>query len=189
MKNKIGIINYNLGNIGSVCAALERLELDYKVLSLPEEVDETFSHFILPGVGAFIDGMDNIKELKWDGFLRNEVRPVLGICLGMQLMASVGTEGDRETFGLGLIPGKVEKLEIDRLPHIGWNECEKGCFYFVHSYHFRPYNAAHIWLNTVVDGEFFVSGVSKDNYFGVQFHPELSNKEGLKFLKEWVNNG
>jgi len=160
----------------------------------------------LPGVGAFQKGMENIEDLGIKRILKEQVFkhkiPFLGICLGMQLLAQKGFEHG-ENSGLGWIEGSVQKFEKtnkdDRIPHIGWNEVnfkkenllfediEFGQdFYFVHSYHFKCKNPSNIIATTPYCGE-FVSAVRKNNIFGVQFHPEKSQKLGFIILKNFLS--
>ncbi len=199
------IIDYGMGNLGSVVRAVEECHHQPFVTNDPEDLKKA-SHIILPGVGSFTNGMHNIRELGFDSALRlqavdNSV-PLLGICLGMQLLANRGFEGG-QTEGLGFIPGEVKRLqpqaEAERIPHIGWNEVviRPGAFlfngiqsgrdfYFVHSYHFIPKDQDFIIASTPYCGE-FVSAIGSKNIFGVQFHPEKSLRLGLTFLKNFLN--
>jgi len=197
---RIGIINYGIGNLGSVQSALHQIQEDSFLIESVEDFHKA-THIILPGVGAFGIGMQNLKERQFDRAIRDAVaanKPLLGICLGMQLLASRGTEfGD--TDGLNLIPGKVIQLQVDdlRLPHVGWNDLtikkedpvftsdlHKQAFYFVHSFHFVVDDKTDIAATTTY-GEDFVSCVSRGRVFGAQFHPEKSQKFGLQMLKNF----
>ena len=160
---------------------------------------------ILPGVGAFPDGMANLGKLGLIEVLNKEVlekgKPILGICLGVQLFATEGEEHQR-TSGLNWISGKVRKFQINdpslRIPHIGWNDVSSvgrnplfqdiasPIFYFVHSYHLVPENPAVI-AGTCVYGEKFAAVFQRQNIFGTQFHPEKSQKSGLMLLKNYLN--
>ncbi|MDD4249871.1 MAG: imidazole glycerol phosphate synthase subunit HisH [Methanosarcina sp.] len=201
----IAIINYGISNLGSVSRALTRLGAAYEIV---EEADQLYdaSHLILPGVGSFKDGMNSLRVRGWvdairDAVLKDKI-PVLGICLGMQLLASQGTEcGDAE--GLGLIPGKVVHLRSigceQRVPHAGWNnisfinkECplfsgvpEDADFYFVHSYTFQPKLEEHIAAITNYSVP-IVAVVGSDIIWGTQFHPEKSSKTGMRLLKNFL---
>lgn len=203
--NKVVVIDYGMGNTDSVLRALEECG-SKPILSNLESDFETASHLILPGVGSFQIGMNNIKKLGIIPILEEQVFkqqiPFLGICLGMQLLANKGFENG-EYNGLGWIEGTVEKFKKknngQRIPHIGWNEVNfedeasifKGIetakdFYFVHSYHLVCKNSTHIISTTPYYGE-FVSAVKKNNIFGVQFHPEKSQKPGFSLLKNFLS--
>jgi glutamine amidotransferase len=157
---------------------------------------------VLPGVGSFDTGMRNLINRNLIEPLNKSVlddkKPILGICLGMQLLSNNSEEGPKID-GLGYIPGNVIKLNNDRLriPHIGFNEANSfnenyfsdvlnNNFYFVHSYHYVPKDKNHI-ISTTNYGKEFVSGVQKNNIIGTQFHPEKSQSYGLVFLKEFMN--
>ena len=208
---KVLVIDAGLGNVGSVVAAMEREECETKRLTEPlsEEESWMFTHAILPGVGSFAAGMKALENRGWDRWLRDiwcdQERPLLGICLGMQLMASEGTEGTGEkgiVSGLNLIPGKVNQMEqIENLvlPHVGWNDLEwkkpmegiaKGLkdnddMYFVHSYTFRTYNANNILAESKY-GKKFTAAIGEKNCYGVQFHPEKSQRAGRRLLKNFL---
>lgn len=195
-----------MSNLGSISNALEECGAENVVIATDPRELKTATHIILPGVGAFKDGMDNLektgfKEAIKEAALADKV-PVLGICLGMQLMADKGYEGG-EIEGLGLIPGVVDKLKIvdksEKIPHVGWNEVypkqknpifeniPNGTdFYFVHSYHFMPKKKANILSTTPYCGG-FVSSVVRDNIVGTQFHPEKSQRPGFQILKNFIN--
>ncbi len=195
----IGILDYGMGNLKSVANSLAYLGLESEVIESPEDF-ENITHLIIPGVGAFPKAMNSIKE---KGFLEpirafaDSGNPVLGICLGMQLLADRGTEV-KESEGLGLIPGAIElmKPEGHRIPHIGWNGIKvkqdpqlfegvkkAADVYFVHSYHFMPKDDANV-VATTEYGDEFVSVVTnkRGNVIGTQFHPEKSQKQGLRML-------
>ncbi|MDB5037194.1 MAG: hisH [Bacteriovoracaceae bacterium] len=200
----VAIIDYGMCNLGSVRRAFEECGADVKVIDQPRDLDSA-DHIVLPGVGAFTKGMANLHSQGWVEALNQnalkERKPLLGICLGMQLLAEIGLEGG-ETKGLGFIPGRVERFistspEI-RIPHVGWNEIHfessplfKGLapgtdFYFVHSYHFVIKNAANKLSSTPYCGE-FVSAVHNQNIYGVQFHPEKSQKPGFKLIQNFLS--
>lgn len=199
------IIDYGMSNLGSIRRAIEECGGDPIVTDDPRDISDA-DHLILPGVGAFPDGMRNLSEKGWVSAIRKAVLcegiPLLGICLGMQLLASKGFEGD-ETDGLDLIPSEVRLLQPNspdaRIPHVGWNEITRTIktpllknimdgtdFYFVHSYHFIPKNKKHVAAVTDYCGE-FVSIVNNENIFGTQFHPEKSGKMGFQLLSNFLN--
>lgn len=198
------IIDYGMGNLGSVQRALEQCSARCAISSNPEDLTNA-THIILPGVGAFSEGMNQIHQRGWFTAIREAVfqnsMPLLGICLGMQLLADIGDEGGK-TSGLSLIPGEVCLLQPqspkERIPHVGWNEIVKSGtnpifndipdgsdFYFVHSYHFKVVNPQNIIATTAYCGE-FSSAVSAGNVFGVQFHPEKSQRSGFQLLRNFL---
>lgn len=203
---KIAIIDYGMSNLGSIKNALTECGgQDVAVVSNPDDLSAA-THIILPGVGAFKDGMDNLIKFGWiaplDKAVLHDKIPLLGICLGMQLLADTGYEGGKVE-GLGLIPGVVDKLQPvapgEKIPHVGWNEVypkdknplfdgisEGTDFYFVHSYHFIPKNKKNILSTTPYCGN-FVSGVVLENIYGVQFHPEKSQRPGFQILRNFLN--
>lgn len=202
---KVLIIDYGMSNLGSIRRALEECGADVLVSDDPADLKEA-SHVVLPGVGAFGDGMRNLADRGWPEKLNKivigEGIPMLGICLGMQLLADRGFEGG-EHAGLGLVPGEVRRFVPspagERVPHVGWNEIFRVCdspllldikdgtdFYFVHSYHFIAKEDRYIVAKTPYCGD-FSSVVSRDNVFGVQFHPEKSGPMGFQLLKNFLN--
>lgn len=202
---KVAIINYGLGNLSSVRRAFEDLGVDTVIAQHPEALYEA-TNIVLPGVGAFADGMAYLHKGGWASVLQELVleqqRPLLGICLGMQMLATSGFEGG-ETAGLGFIPGQIKKLDslgcTQRIPHMGWNEVvyqrpdpvfEKipnaSDFYFVHSYAFVADNVEHV-IATVPYGLDVTAVVRKQHILGCQFHPEKSSKAGRQLLKNFLN--
>ena len=195
----IGIVRMPIGNLQSVWNALYENGID------PVWVDETtpqdeLTHLIVPGVGHFRAVMQNLGQRGLDRSIRDFARsgrPTLGVCVGMQLLATLGTEGE-ETAGLDLVPGRVDRLpEGDglRLPHVGWNSMSirnrhpvfegirPNC-YFVHSYAFRPDDPSHC-LGESDYGGTFASVVGRDNVIGFQFHPEKSQVNGIRLLENF----
>jgi glutamine amidotransferase len=202
---KIKIIDYGMANLRSVANAFAALKYQATITNNPEDLRQA-THIILPGVGAFGDGMKNLMSGGWIKVLEEEIReknkPFLGICLGMQLLATVGTEHGYNK-GLDWIKGVVKPLEpnepIIRIPHIGWNQVnflkknylysdlgDSQVFYFVHSYVFHPEDYKVI-SSVTSHGIEFVSSIEYDNIYAVQFHPEKSHKIGLQVLKNFIN--
>ena len=201
----VAIIDYGMCNLDSVARAVEECGGTPLVTNNIHDL-EIATHIILPGVGAFPDAMNQLCQLSMDTALREQVLenkiPFLGICLGMQVMATKGTEGE-ETDGLGLIEGTVKRLKPEshdtRIPHIGWNEVHymrssplfEGIstgkdFYFVHSYHFCCSDENNIVARTPYCGG-LTSVISKGNAFGTQFHPEKSQKVGFQLLENFIS--
>ena len=202
---KVLIIDYGMGNLGSVKTAVKVLGFKADIVNAPQLIKGA-DKIILPGVGSFSDAMSELKNNNWFDPLSehvfNEQKPILGICLGMQLLATTGQEGG-QTEGLDFIPGQVShltKLGCEKpIPHVGWNDTHvknksilfKGIesgndFFYVHSYGFLPSNPSAISSIVNYDGE-IVASIEKDNVFGTQFHPEKSSKAGLKLLKNFLD--
>ena len=201
----IAIIDLDMGNLHSVANAVSQCGFDAKVVSASEDLDAA-SHLVIPGVGSFVTAMERMRRLELVEPIRRFAetgRPVLGICLGMQLLGSKGTEGG-ECEGLGLVPGTVVRLDehlVPAIPHVGWNDVrvvrlhpvlervKSGVdFYFVHSYHLLPDHPEHL-VGVAQYGEIEVAAiVATENVVGFQFHPEKSQSNGLKLLEsfcEW----
>ncbi|SMC10131.1 imidazole glycerol phosphate synthase subunit HisH [Nitratiruptor tergarcus] len=201
---KIAIIDYNMGNLRSVSNAFEKIGNPATIEKDPEKLKE-YDKLILPGVGAFGDAMEHLRQSALQEAIiefAQSGKPILGICLGMQLLFEKSYEfGEHQ--GLGLIPGEVVPFDKSRfehrlkVPHMGWNELfvqkETPIFrglpqafylYFVHSYHAVCDDAYAI--GKTVYGYEFVSAVQKENIFGLQPHPEKSHENGLKILKNFV---
>lgn len=200
----IVIIDYGMGNLSSVKNALDFLGIESKISSDEEEIRNA-GGLILPGVGAFPDAMDTIERLSLDKTIREEVaknKPMLGICLGMQLLFECGFEGI-ERKGLGLLKGSIVKMKGDKknnikIPHIGWNNLiynkkdelfnsiEEGKFvYYVHSYFAQGYNDEDLVAYSEY-GENKIPGMVRcKNVIGAQFHPEKSGTVGLTILKNF----
>ena len=203
--NRVVVIDYEMGNTDSVVRAIEECGGNVTLSNQKYDIDNA-THIVLPGVGAFKKGMKNIlrlglKKKLEEKVLKNNI-PFLGICLGMQLLASKGYEHG-ENDGLGWIEGSVNLFiptsDNERIPHIGWNEVgfindaeifsgiEKNSdFYFVHSYHFICDDNSNIIAKTPYCGE-FISAIKKDNIYGVQFHPEKSQNFGHQLLKNFLS--
>jgi glutamine amidotransferase len=200
----IGIIDYGMGNLHSVKNALDFLGIENQIIANPSEI-ESMDKIIIPGVGSFKRAMDNLHEKNLvDPLVKfgNSGKYLLGICLGMQLLAETGTEPS-VCNGLGLIPGVVEliKSETLRIPHMGWNGIiinndhpilegvKLGAdFYFVHSYAFHVESDENIVAVTPYG--YHVPAIVKNktgNIIGIQFHPEKSQKQGLKLIENFSN--
>jgi len=202
----IALIDCGIANISSVEKALKKISQQYFIANKSEDLEKA-THIILPGVGAFEEGMKRLKEKNFIEAIKKEVlenkKPILGVCLGMQLLFSGSEEGETPVKGLGLIKGEVKKFKFSedkklKIPHIGWNEVffkgeipkifdgieKNSCFYFLHSYHATSdeENICKAFTNYGYD---FISAIQKENIFGVQFHPEKSQKKGLKLLKNF----
>jgi glutamine amidotransferase len=198
----IVLVDYGMGNINSVLKALKRI--GYKAIASSKKEDiESADRLILPGVGHFKKGMENLRKLDLIEILNKKVikekTPILGICLGMQLLTNRSEEGC--VAGFGWIKGDTVKFRIDKkfkIPHIGWNNIkiekenpifseEADQFYFAHSFHVIPKNEENILLSTDYGGK-FVSGMQKENILGVQFHPEKSHESGLEIIKKFIDS-
>jgi glutamine amidotransferase len=204
MQNLI-IIDYGMGNLNSVKRKLKRLGLEAPISSDPKLIAAA-EKLVLPGVGHFQQAVENIKQLGlWDVLNESVLikkKPILGICLGMQLMASRSEEGNAS--GLGWFDADVVKFDVNdnlkyKVPHTGWNQIIKAKesrlmqdvpdlseFYFVHAYHFRCNSNSDI-LNVTEYEYRFTSAVEKENIFGVQYHPEKSHDIGEQLLKNFIN--
>ncbi len=192
----IAIIKYRAGNIASVSNALDRLGAYYFFAETPQEL-ESARAVIFPGVGHAHSAMQSLKEKGVDEWLKQTSKLVLGICVGMQLLYESSTEGN--TTGLGLVPGSLKKFEpgTHKVPHMGWNTIEKLTdhhllhglnkdrhVYFVHSY-YAPVNKYTVASCNYINP--FAAAVVKDNFMGVQFHPEKSGTLGSKVLQNFLD--
>lgn len=179
----IAIIDYNAGNTESVANALARLGVEYQITGDPKAVARA-DKIIFPGVGAAGAAMKELKERRLDQVFKKARQPVLGICLGLQLLAEFSDENNTKC--LGIIPGRVIKFLDDlKVPQIGWNRVGKDYFYFVHSY-YLPVGAYTVGIATY--GIPFSAIVRKDNFYATQFHPEKSGEAGLKLLHNFCQS-
>lgn len=203
ISTRVGIVDIGIANIGSLHRSLIDIVESVTLIRTPNDL-ATIDRLILPGVGSFPEAMKRLRDCNLgtaiDAFVGTK-KPLLGICLGMQLLATVGEEL-QETHGLGLIDGRVQKLaksELVRIPHMGWNSVQfsrptpllEGIpnnhdFYYVHSFVFVPREQDTVTAVTRY-GEQFCSIVQKDNVFGVQFHPEKSSLMGQRLLANFCN--
>ncbi len=205
----VTIVNYNSGNISSVINSFKEVSKDKVNLDVTSDLNKIKSSdkVVLPGQGSFkscVDALNNINGLidTLNEFAINYKKPLLGICVGLQMFADVGYE-EMETKGLGWISGKVSKIDNQngkyKLPHIGWNQINilknSGIFkdiknnshmYFVHSYELIP-NDKNVVSATTDYSSNIVCSIEKENIFGTQFHPEKSDKIGLKILDNFIN--
>ena len=199
------VIDYGAANLGSVCRAFQRLGANPFVISNPSDL-QAATHIVLPGVGSFADCARNLRDGNWVEAIQLQVRErdkaLLGVCVGMQLLADEGTEWGVHA-GLGLIPGRVRRLDDLgcqlRIPHVGWNELTilpghkpllnhlpSGTdMYFVHSYAMQVEVPQDAWA-TVDYGVPVTAVVGRDRVMGVQFHPEKSARAGLQLLKNFL---
>jgi len=205
----IVILDYGLGNVRSLANALRAIDAKSKISREPNVVMEA-DGLILPGVGAYPKGMQNLKEYDLIPVIQSFIKsgkPVLGICLGMQLLFEKGTEFS-VTDGLGIIPGTVERIKqsekYEKLPHIAWadimpsNQGKQSIFkglpenetryYFVHSYAANNVHSRYLSATVRYCGGQIIAAVEKDNVWGTQFHPEKSGLNGLKLLQNFTTN-
>lgn len=192
---KISIIKYNAGNIQSVLFALERIGITASVTDDPDEL-RTSNKIIFPGVGEASTAMAYLKNKNIDKVIKELKQPVLGICLGMQLLCTHSQEGDTDC--LGIIDASVKRFSNDnkiKIPQIGWNNItesnsilfkdvpEKSYMYFVHSYYAELTEATIAKTNYLLN---YSSALQKNNFYGVQFHPEKSGAAGQQVLKNFI---
>lgn len=196
----IAIVDYGMGNLRSVQKAFEKIGATARIVPFPRDLEKARG-IVLPGVGAFGQAMNNLRAIGWDVALRESVTrgmPLLGICLGMQLLFESSEEmGQHE--GLGILPGTVKRFRGEvKVPQMGWNqihirqpsvllrEVADGSYaFFVHSYYCAPSDKAMV-LATTDYGIEFASVVGRGNVFGAQFHPEKSQSVGLKMLANFA---
>jgi len=204
MSIRVGVIDYGICNLSSVLNAFLHIGCDVRIVSDRKKITE-FTHLVLPGVGSFPKGMENLQKRGLDEAICREAErgtPILGLCLGMQLFAEVGEEFG-STIGLGLIQGRVSIIDVNqsglRLPHVGWNKVylndnsaivagaqEYSVYYFVHSYAYSDPDASYV-VGVCDYSSKIVSIIEKDNIFGAQFHPEKSQSDGLLLLKNFTS--
>lgn len=204
MPHSIAIIDYGMANLRSVQKAFEHVGVAAQIISLPDEIDR-FDKVILPGVGAFKDAVATLRSAHLDEPILRHIqqgKPFLGICLGLQMLFERGFE-DGEHRGLGVLAGDCIRFDVDRtlklkVPHMGWNQLNRqsdspllrglqdlSSVYFVHSYHVVPADKSII-ATTTDYGLPFVSSIWRDNIVATQFHPEKSQKVGLRILQNFA---
>jgi len=205
----IAIVDYNSGNISSVINSFQEVARDKVNIKVTSDLNKikTSDKVVLPGQGSFkscVEALNNINGLvdTLNEFVIDHKKPLLGICVGLQMFADIGYE-EIETRGLGWIPGKVSKIDNQngkyKLPHIGWNQIDilkkskifknienNSHMYFVHSYEFIPEDKNVILATTNYSSK-IVCAVEKENIIGTQFHPEKSDKLGLQIIKSFIN--
>ena len=204
----VGVIDTGTCNVRSILKAFEKIDIEVGIVKSVQHFSD-YDRFVMPGVGSWDYAVKSLhsKDL-WDGIIHCslvEKKPLLGICLGMQLLASSSEEGHLD--GLGFIPGKVLKMnppsqDVFRVPNVGWSyvhpiqgrgfdnylsRSKPARFYFVHSYHFCCDDNRHIAMQVELDKS-YCAVVIRDNIWGAQFHPEKSHNFGLEFLKTWVKS-
>ncbi|MCB0307887.1 MAG: imidazole glycerol phosphate synthase subunit HisH [Bdellovibrionales bacterium] len=203
MKPRITIVDYRIGNLGSIENMLKKLELNYCLGQTPGDIKKS-EILILPGVGAFDQGIMNLHKFGLIDPLNEQIlhkkTPILGLCLGMHLMTKGSEEGEKR--GLGWFDTKAVRFQTDekkrlKVPHMGWNDVnireydhlfrqgeDEHCYYFVHTYYVPIFNEALV-LGTTWYGIEFASVIYKDNIFGVQFHPEKSHHFGMRLFRNF----
>ena len=200
----IVVVDYGINNSSSVVRMIQKVGGNVKIGSKPEDLNEA-TKIVLPGVGHFDEGMKLLDESGFSESIKecvlNKQMPVLGICLGMQLLCECSEEGNKK--GLGLVSAEVLHLNDSsrrelKIPHMGWNtlditrcnpllenDPEEQRFYFVHSYYVKP-KASELCIAKTLYGSEFCSAFNSDNIFGVQFHPEKSHRFGISLMKKFV---
>ena len=198
----IGIVDYGCGNIQSLKNALTEIDVDFKIISTPSDIDD-FSKIIIPGVGSYSNAMKKIKDRGFEKKIKDSIskkKNILGICVGMQILSTVGYEWGKH-FGLDMIEGQVRLISDEKkISHVGWNNIliknktklfdgikNSTDFYFVHSFCFEVQNELEITSQVDFYNKRLTASLEKKNIYGVQFHPEKSLENGLKLLKNFSN--
>lgn len=202
----IAIVDFGMANLRSVQNGFKQVGVATEIVADPSRA-HGFDRLVLPGVGAFADAIATLRSTGWDKAVKEHVqagRPLLGICLGLQLLFETGYE-DGVHQGLGILPGKCVRFDVDtafglKVPHMGWNQLivvrpcplyegiEAGSgVYFVHSYHVEPARQEDV-ATTTEYGRLFVSSVWRENVMATQFHPEKSQSVGLKMLENFAKS-
>ena len=197
----IKIVSYGSGNIDAFVNIFKRMNIDVKIAKNSDDLNNS-TKIIIPGVGAFDETMDKLNKSgmkdKLHYYAIEKKIPIMGICVGMQIMGDTSEEGSMP--GLGWIPGNIQKLpkKCPRLPHMGWNLIsirkkhklflnldEDARFYFLHSYYFSSLDQSNILSETNYNFD-FVSSIHNNNIYGIQFHPEKSHRAGCQLLKNFA---
>lgn len=201
---RVGVIDCGSGNLASVQNAFRYVGADVELIRQPGQLGDA-SHIVLPGVGSFPDLMQRLTTTGFADALPNEIaakgKPFLGICVGMQVLATTGHEFE-SCAGLGLIPGQVRPIDTtrsqQRLPHVGWNDVapsrssplyegmSQPAFYFVHGFHLVPDDPSSV-TGTCDYGEGVTASIEHGNILGVQFHPEKSQHDGLRLMRNFLH--
>ena len=200
MKKQIGILDLGgISNVFNVNHALNYFGYDGVIIKNPKQMDE-LSKIIIPGVGSFPSAMKEVKKVKKDILKKLKNKTVLGICLGMQIMGSMGFEF-KKIKGLNLIKGNIKKIKnLEELPHVGFKRIDikkksglfknipnKSEFYFTHSFEFTEIEKKYISAVVSYKNKIIIAAIKKDNFYGTQFHPEKSSKIGLKLFKNFLD--
>ena len=196
----IGIVDYGCGNIQSLKNALTEIDADFKIVSTPNDIDK-FSKIIIPGVGSYSNAMKKVKDRGFEKKIKESIskkKNILGICVGMQILSTVGYEWGKH-FGLDVIEGEVKLISDEKkISHVGWNNIliknktklfngikDNTDFYFVHSFCFEVKNKTDITSQVDFYNKRLTASLERKNIYGVQFHPEKSLENGLKLLKNF----
>jgi len=199
----IAVVDYDMGNLHSVCKGLEKMGAQPVVTDRPEVIEQAAA-IVLPGVGSFDPAMQHLRERGLDGILKTAIaggKPFLGICLGLQILFEASEEGQEP--GLGIIKGKVRHFQSEpglTIPHMGWNALQfkqanlplwqnlppEPQVYFVHSYFVDPLDPAVIAATVTHGSQTVTAAIAKDNLMAVQFHPEKSSDLGLQILANFI---
>lgn len=199
----IAVIDYDMGNLHSVCKGLQKAQATTNITDRPEDI-ESAQAIVLPGVGSFDPAMQHLKDRGLEEPIKRAIasgKPFLGICLGLQILFEASEEGQEK--GLGIIAGKVKKFKSEpnlTIPHMGWNQLElkqKDCplwqnlptdpyVYFVHSYYVDPVDPQVISAQTTHGSQTVTAAIAQNNLMAVQFHPEKSSDQGLQILSNFV---
>lgn len=189
---KIGIIEYGLGNIYSLYSIFDKLKIEYFLSSKKEDLERS-DVLLLPGVGAFEEAMKKLNEFELVEYLKETKKPLIGICLGMQVLFEIGNEGGKSIPGLKLIEGSVDLIKKKKLPNVGFMqiiqsnldiEISQKDYYFIHSYSASRCDTNAKYATVRSEGIEITAAVQKNNVLGFQFHPELSQNNGILLFEQ-----